>query len=302
MHDVFAYAEERAMGVFFADDVDTISANPQELILTLPPDARFVTAGKQGPVLACQSRYAGRLPLLQGPSRVAAGGLSADHLPGGLVPQRRHALDGPEDRRNAGGLAGGISGRRSPTRPRRQSSGTAHNMFAIGKIVRAFDRALCRVGPRSACNWPPARGISTFLPAADRFLPPHVKLIGLDYGVLHDKSQLADAERRQVLAAVGAHRRVVPVIWAQHDDGNYIGRLLHALRRVPLEARRGQGGRLRHHPLDHASAGSVLRQPCQAGLADHQGPAARTTCDEMAERSFGARPAQNDGRVLWNAG
>src|ERR1035441_67304 len=45
MRAVFAGAEQRAMDVYFADDVDTVSANPQELIQTLPPAARFATSG-----------------------------------------------------------------------------------------------------------------------------------------------------------------------------------------------------------------------------------------------------------------
>ena len=63
-----------------------------------------------------------------------------------------------------------------------------------------------------------------FLPPCDRFLPPHVKLIGLDYAVLHDRPQLGDADSRKALRNVGEHRSVIPVIWAHHDDGNYIGR------------------------------------------------------------------------------
>ena len=50
MKDVFAYAGQRDMGVFFADDVDTLSANPQDLIRRLPPAARFAVAGQGGPV------------------------------------------------------------------------------------------------------------------------------------------------------------------------------------------------------------------------------------------------------------
>ena len=34
------------MNVFFANDVDTGSANPQELILTLPETARFAVQAK----------------------------------------------------------------------------------------------------------------------------------------------------------------------------------------------------------------------------------------------------------------
>ena len=51
-----------------------------------------------------------------------------------------------------------------------------------------------------------------------------MKLIGLDYNVLHDRPQLGDDESRKVLRDVAAHRPVIPVIWAHHDDGNYIGR------------------------------------------------------------------------------
>jgi len=36
------------MEVFFADDVDTGSANPQELIGTLPEDVRFAIQTKAG--------------------------------------------------------------------------------------------------------------------------------------------------------------------------------------------------------------------------------------------------------------
>jgi hypothetical protein len=49
-------------------------------------------------------------------------------------------------------------------------------------------------------------------------------LIGLDYDVLHEKPQLGTAESRAPLREVGAHRPVIPIIWAHHDDGHYIGR------------------------------------------------------------------------------
>ncbi len=41
MSAVFAHAGERGMGVYFADDVDTVSANPRELIRALPEASRF---------------------------------------------------------------------------------------------------------------------------------------------------------------------------------------------------------------------------------------------------------------------
>ena len=45
MQRVFEHAAERGMGVTFALDVDTESANPQAMIATLPPSAR-ITSGK----------------------------------------------------------------------------------------------------------------------------------------------------------------------------------------------------------------------------------------------------------------
>lgn len=43
MKQVFAYAESRGVGVNFALDVDTHSANPQNVVLTLPESARILT-------------------------------------------------------------------------------------------------------------------------------------------------------------------------------------------------------------------------------------------------------------------
>ena len=37
----FAFARERGMQVYFAVHVDSTSANPQELIMRLPPEARL---------------------------------------------------------------------------------------------------------------------------------------------------------------------------------------------------------------------------------------------------------------------
>jgi hypothetical protein len=99
----------------------------------------------------------------------------------------------------------------------------AHNLFGLGKIIRACQHALKETGHNrvqvAAGTWD-----FKFLAPADRFFPPGVKLIGLDYNVLSGHPQLGDAASREVLRAVGAHRPVLPVIWAHHDDGNYLGR------------------------------------------------------------------------------
>ena len=47
MQKVFQFAADRGMGVTFAFDVDTVSANPQNIIATLPSGARFAAGGIQ---------------------------------------------------------------------------------------------------------------------------------------------------------------------------------------------------------------------------------------------------------------
>ena len=95
-------------------------------------------------------------------------------------------------------------------------------LFAIGKIVRANQKALRELGRTDV-----SVGLGTwafmFLPAADRFMPRDVCLYGLDYAVLGGKSQYAAPDRRAFVAEVARHRDVVPIAWAHHDDGNYVG-------------------------------------------------------------------------------
>ena len=86
------------------------------------------------------------------------------------------------------------------------------------------------------------------------------------------------------------------MIWAQHDDGNYIGRPytpfpeFHA---KLADAKAGGFGIIHWttRPLDLFFA-SHTKQVWQST----KDQPLRTTCDEMAERSFGACPA-GDGRV-----
>ncbi len=47
MQKVFQFAADRGMGVTFALDVDTVSANPQNIIATLPSGAKFAAGGIQ---------------------------------------------------------------------------------------------------------------------------------------------------------------------------------------------------------------------------------------------------------------
>ena len=296
MQGVFAYAGERAMNVFFADDVDTGSANPQELIGTLPESARFAVRTKASGLSGIHGE-GDHVFWLANPetpegyayykAQVAA--LLADYpqittlvvwFRNGGTPWMDVKLEELPAAWQAE-FAAAVA-----KTPAAAKYWHAHNLLAIGKIAHAFERALKELGQErvhlAAGTWNFA-----FLPGADLFLPPHVQLIGLDYGVLHDDSHLGTAEKRRQLAEVGAHRSILPVIWAQHDDGNYIGRPYTPFPEFysKLSEAKASGYGIIHwttRPLDlffksHAE---------QVWSATKDRPL-RATCDDMAARLFG---------------
>jgi len=294
MHGVFTHAEQRGMGVFFADDVDTISANPQELIRTLPEDARFAI---QTQAVGWMGQEAGKMWLANPDApegyryykaQVAALMKAYPQITTLVVWFRQGGTPWME-----------VKVAEMPPRwqeewkteiartPEAETLWHAPQMFAIGKIVRAFDRALKETGHNhvqiAAGTWD-----FKFLAPCHRFFPPHVKLIGLDYNALHGRPQLGDDESRQVIRDVAAHRPVVPVIWAHHDDGNYIGRPYTPFEQFSskLADAKASGFGIIHwttRPLDlyfksHAE---------QVWSATKDRPL-RATCEDMAARLFGA--------------
>jgi hypothetical protein len=219
MHNVFDCAEQRDMDVYFAVDVDTASANPQAMIKTLPPDARFAVGGKTW--LANPDAPEGyRYYKVQVESLLKAypqidclvvwfryGGTPWMAMKTEEMPESWQKQYAEELRKT----------------PEAAKLWKAHNFFAMSKIVAAFERALKEIG-RGDVRLAVGSWRFDFLPGCDRFLPPDVTFIPLDYEVLHGRSQLADAKSRKAIRQVASHRAVLPVVWAQHDDGNYVGR------------------------------------------------------------------------------
>lgn len=214
MQDVFRFAANRAVGVTFALDVDTESANPQNVIKTLPASARFEHRGMQlvNPDTAegyayYRAEIEQLMKLYPQITQLAVwfrGGLNSpwrelqpDEFPAAWREEYRAALE---------------------SNPRLKSDPEAPSMFAIGKIAKAFRKALDETGhvsvTMSAGSWR-----FTYLPSADVFMPASVALMPLDYdyGFLSDPVQ-------ESLRAIGRHRPTVPIVWAQHDDREYAGR------------------------------------------------------------------------------
>ncbi|MBM3888861.1 MAG: hypothetical protein FJ388_07005 [Verrucomicrobia bacterium] len=306
MRGVFAHAAERGMEVHFADDVDTISANPQELIRTLPEDARFPI---QAQSVAWMGQEAGKLWLANPETpegyryykaQVAALMKAYPQITTLVVWFRQGGTPWLEVKVAEMPARWQEEWRAEIARtPEAEKLWHAPQMFAIGKIVRAFERALKELGHErvqiAAGTWD-----FKFLAPCHRFFPPHVKLIGLDYNVLHDHPQLADAESRRVIRDVAARRPVLPVIWAHHDDGNYIGRPYTPFTEfcTRLADAKACGFGIIHwttRPLDlffksHAE---------QVWTATKDRPL-RATCEAMAARSFGSGGGEDGRGVIAN--
>ena len=282
MQGVFAHAAERGMNVIFANDMDTISANPQELITALPENARFATGAKGSFWLANPDSEEGYRYYKAQAARLLSDypqittlalwfrfrgtpwtELKLAEMPAAWQAEYQAAID---------------------LKPAVTKFAYSARMFAFGKIVRAFERALKELGHDhvrlAAGSWH-----FDFMPSADVFFPPGVQLIGLDYNILSDKSVI-DLERR-MLAGVGAHRPLIPVIWAHHDDGRYVGRSFKPFAdfQTKLSEAKASGSGIIHwttrpHDLFFASHS---RQVWQRTLNEPL----RKTCDDMAARALG---------------
>lgn len=307
MQQVFADAARRDLEVFLAVDVDTGTANPQELVLTLPEHARFATDARVGGAsgLPGQGRISWWLPNPDTPEGYRYYQAQVESLlkvypqitclvvwfrTGGTPWMEAQLTEMPPawQREYAVELA---------RTPAAADLWRAPQVFALSKIVRAFDRALKEQG-RHHVQLASGTWRFDFLPSCHRFFPPHVKLIGLDYEVLHGRPQLRDSDSRKILRDVGTHRAVVPVIWAHHDDGNYIGRSYtpFAEFQSKLADARASGFGIIHwttRPLDLYFKGHA--QHVWERTRDQP---LRATCDAMAERSFGGSAGRAMGEYL----
>lgn len=304
MAKVFADAAQRGMGVVFAVDVDTPTANPQELVQLLPESARFEVKAKP---YANVNKVAPSLwlPNPDTPEGYAYFRAEVEGLfkvypqitrlvvwfrRGGTPWMELRAADLPEawQKEYAAEIA---------RTPEAEKCWHSAGLFAIGKVVRAFERARKECGAErtqiAAGTW----GFE-FLRAADRFFPQGVALLGLDYDVIHERPQLGTPESRAVLREVGARRPVIPIVWAHHDDGHYLGRPYSPLSEFysKLEDAHAAGFGVIHwttRPLDLYFA-SHARQVFE----NTRDEPLRATCEAFAAQTLG-EPALGEYLHTW---
>jgi rhamnogalacturonyl hydrolase YesR len=305
MHSVFAHAEQRDMDIYFAVDVDTASANPQAVIETLPRRARFPIAVEQ---MRWMNQQGGTMWLAnpdtpQGyryhKAQVEAL-MQAYPQIDCLVVWFRHgntpwmalkAAEMPQSWRKE------YRDELQKT-PEAAKLWRSHNFFALGKVVTAFERALREIG-RDNVKIAVGSWRFDFLPGCDRFLPRHVKFIPLDWEVLNDRSRLRSSESRRVIREAGAHRPVLPVVWAHHDDGNYVGRPYTPYSDFQsrlVDSRAGGFGIIHWttRPLD-----LYFKSLAEQVWTTTKDQPLRITCNKMAERSFGTSAGEKMGEYLY---
>jgi hypothetical protein len=214
MQQVFRFAAASGMNVTFAIDADTDSANPQNIIDTLPVSARFASHGVQMANPDTPEGYAyykseitQLMKLYPEITTVALwfrGSLTStwrslkpDEFPEAWRSEYEQAIE-----RN----------------PALKKDPQAPSLFALGKVGGAFRKALNETGHKevvlAAGSWR-----FDFLQAADSFMPADTVLMPLDYNYEYQSDPSQEAIRK------AAHNRpVYPIIWAQHDDREFAGR------------------------------------------------------------------------------
>lgn len=278
MQRVFAYAASRGMEITFALDVDTLSANDQAMIATLPASARIRSG-----------RY--ELANPDTPEGYAFYKAQVDQLLA-LYPQiTRLAV---WFRNNATPWTA-IKLDEFPETWKREFTGDPSDafVFAIGKLVRAFGRAL-KEGGHTRVELASGTWRLELNRAADRYLPKEAAYLPLDWSTLFDTF---DGQRK--LRQVRSGRKLIPIVWAHHDDRTYIGRPYTPYMNFTrlLQSAGGRGFGIIHwttRPLDLYFKSTVV----QSWQATRDEPLERT-CEETAARLFGVAAREAGGEYLF---
>jgi hypothetical protein len=227
MQSVFQFAAERGMGIAFALDIDSEAASPQNVIATLPASARFETRyeshdpgtrheshvleladpdSKEG-YLYYKSEVEQLMLLYPQITQVAVWFRGTPTSPWAELRPEEFPVAWREEYRAA-----------MAANPALKDDPRAPGMFAMGKVARAFRKALNETGHAQVTLAAGSWGFG-YLPSADAFMPADATLMPLDADYQFSSDPVQESVR-----AVGRHRPVAPIVWAQHDDREYAGR------------------------------------------------------------------------------
>jgi len=213
MRKAFDAARRRGLDVHFALDVDTRSSNPAEVIRTLPESARFESAGRPLANPDTPEGYAYYRSMIHAllESYPQITDLVVWHRRRSTLWRRLKVEDFPEAWKPIYKTA-------LAEHPEVSDHPDSPSMFAISRIARAFRRILDEMGRDDVELNTGTWGFS-HLPAANAFMPDGVALMALDWSTIFDTPQ-----REKEIKAVSGDRKMIPIVWAHHDDRTYMGR------------------------------------------------------------------------------
>ena len=219
MQQVFDFADQLGLKIYFAFDIDTRTANPQNILATLPEESVITTT--DGFRIANPETAQGLAFYIAQAESLLNKYPQVDNLciwtrkfnpnPAWLTPLRGITPDQfPENWQKEYG---------SIMRSNTDLEGDlfAPSAFVIGKIIKAFQQTAKDINPDvevSSGSWE-----FDFLTSADIIYPEDVTLIPLDFKVVFDSFEV-----REQLTAIGQNRKIIPIVWAHHDDHRYIGK------------------------------------------------------------------------------
>jgi hypothetical protein len=217
MRQVFEHAHRRGLKVDFAMDMDTDTANPQNIIATLPESAR-IRSGRY--LLANPDTPEGYAYYESQVRQLLAAYPQIDRLvlwfrdPGTPTSAwcnlGRYSFPEPWQVEFLQFLE------KHPYIS--WNDQLASLFFALNKLVVVYRKSLNSLGkegiPLALGNWE-----YWFVRTADMFMSPDVGMM-----CIHQASALGDEDAQNTLREVGAHRKVMVLPYAQDDDQGYNGR------------------------------------------------------------------------------
>ncbi len=276
MQKVFQYAKDNGMKICFALDLDTESANPQNIIATLPATDKFRVDNKYCPrpdMPEGYRYYKEQLKTLQ--KDYPQINMLTIWLRRGVESYWRKVekkdLPKPwlEEFEKIEKNIPSVSGYR----------GSHVSDFALSKIVMTIEAICDEIGfdtELSIGSWD-----YTFIPSSDVIYPERIPFIALDYYARYDRPEVDDYFKNKK-----PERDIIPVIWAHHDDFSYMGRPY-----VPFanfskinSARGVRDFGIIHwttHPLD-----LYFRNISNQVWANSENENYRTTCNEFSEKTM----------------
>ncbi len=220
MKQVFACAERRGMDVCFALDVDTTSVLLQDMIATLPESARFWNGQNWLPKPDTTEGAAFYRAQVEALLKLYP---EIDML---ALWRRNHGaewglLKKPEQLPTEWRAGYEAIIQKNPEAAKLQQAVCS---YALSKVVGAFRTALDGMGRQDVRigmgSWE-----TPYIPALAVFLPEEVTIMPLDSSCMARYRRGSFFDVPEAFADLQtATGRIQPIIWAHHDDGEYIGR------------------------------------------------------------------------------